>query len=726
MSSRQRDKYRKFDSGHQKRLRKLKLEQNLEKQRGALDQFVFSSNIPEIVQNETENYEDELMLCDIEQPCCSKELVTQNSIEVVEKDNSLTFNNKIVNKTKEDELMLSDIEQPCCSKEFVTQNSIEVVEKDSSLTFNKKIVNKNKEGRIDFRDPAQWPQLLTHDMRVEIVLSKSEKIEFYENYPKNEQKRKFSLIEMMAKFDPVIQEHVRRIRNGETHDHYLEDIKEAKYFSIMMDCTPDVSKEEQLSIIIRILDMGNKSMSTIPCIKEYFIEFINVHSTTGYDLTNILLNKLNRIGIDLKDCRGQAYDNGANMKGQYKGVQSRIIAKNPRAYFSPCACHNLNLLLGDIAKSSTVAVGFFGTIQRIYCLFASSTKRWGIFKKHCTFLTLKPLSETRWECKVNSIKAIRYQVPELITALEEVADNTSDPKTKSEAQSLVTNELESYEFILSLIIWYEILVEVNTVSKTLQNINIHLDKCSNLLNGLIQFLKSFRMNGFESSKIKANEISDVLNIDKTFKKKRIRKTKKQFDYENSDEINDDPENNFRTFYFNVIADGAISSFSQRFNQFQIYNNNFSFLYNIGKLSKVTNDDLMKNCLDLQNYLSDGDLYDIVASELYEELLVFRHTMKEDSTPIEALSFLKTMPGAFTAFPNIVISLRILLTIPITSASAERSFSKLKIIKNYLRNTISQKRLTELATIAIENETADTLDFKNVIELFASKKSRKKF
>lgn len=46
------------------------------------------------------------------------------------------------------------------------------------------------------------------------------------------------------------------------------------------------------------------------------------------------------------------------------------------------------------------------------------------------------------------------------------------------------------------------------------------------------------MNGFESSKIKANEISDVMNFDKTFKKKRLRKTKKQFDYENSDEINE--------------------------------------------------------------------------------------------------------------------------------------------------------------------------------------------
>jgi hypothetical protein len=54
-------------------------------------------------------------------------------------------------------MLESDIEQPCCSKEFVTQNSIEVVEKDSSLTINNKIVNESKEALIDFSDPAQWP-----------------------------------------------------------------------------------------------------------------------------------------------------------------------------------------------------------------------------------------------------------------------------------------------------------------------------------------------------------------------------------------------------------------------------------------------------------------------------------------------------------------------------------------------------------------------------------------
>lgn len=76
-------------------------------------------------------------------------------------------------------MLKSDIEQPCCSKKFVTQISIEVVEKYSSLTINHKIVNETKEALIDFSDPAQWPQSLTHDMRVEIILSKSKKILFY-------------------------------------------------------------------------------------------------------------------------------------------------------------------------------------------------------------------------------------------------------------------------------------------------------------------------------------------------------------------------------------------------------------------------------------------------------------------------------------------------------------------------------------------------------------------
>lgn len=56
-----------------------------------------------------------------------------------------------------------------------------------------------------------------------------------------------------------------------------------------------------------------------------------------------------------------------------------------------------------------------------------------------------------------------------------------------------------------------------------------------------------------------------------------------------------------------------------------------------------------------------------------------------------------------------IALRILLTIPVTVASGERSFSKLKLIKTYVRSNMGDERLSSLAILSIENYIAENLD-----------------
>ena len=77
-------------------------------------------------------------------------------------------------------------------------------------------------------------------------------------------------------------------------------------------------------------------------------------------------------------------------------------------------------------------------------------------------------------------------------------------------------------------------------------------------------------------------------------------------------------------------------------------------------------------------------------------------------------------------PNIVVMLRIFVTIAISVAICERSFSELKLIKNYLRSTVSFLRMRNLAILSIERQLTDQIDFDNVIDNFANRKARKAF
>ena len=78
------------------------------------------------------------------------------------------------------------------------------------------------------------------------------------------------------------------------------------------------------------------------------------------------------------------------------------------------------------------------------------------------------------------------------------------------------------------------------------------------------------------------------------------------------------------------------------------------------------------------------------------------------------------------FPNLnlSVSLRMFFSVPSTEASAERSFSKLEVIKNYLRPTMDQDRLNSLARLSIESDIAKHIDFNTVIRSFAKNKARK--
>uniref|UniRef100_A0A3Q2EHW9 TTF-type domain-containing protein n=1 Tax=Cyprinodon variegatus TaxID=28743 RepID=A0A3Q2EHW9_CYPVA len=321
------------------------------------------------------------------------------------------------------------------------------------------------------------------------------------------------ILELIARYDVTLAEHLRKAASKQTTGYltwctlneFLDSISEcilgkisaqiraSKYFAVELECTHDISKLEQGSFIIRYINTEEKKKVTIA---ESFVGFTAVKDTTGKGLTHALTGVLENLGLDLANCRGQSYDNGSNMRGINKGVQVLIQQRCPEALFIPCCSHSLNLLLCDAF----------------------------------VYITLKPLSDTRCEAKLDSVKAIRFQMGGILDALHKLREVAGDSKIVSE------------------------------------------------------FLLKYREKGFQKSLDIAGKIAVEMDASPEFKEKRLRKQKK-FPDDNSCTGNHEkePTRHFKCMVFNVI----VHTLQQElFSNFQLMAEKFKFITKMEHMTKA--------------------------------------------------------------------------------------------------------------------------------------------
>ncbi|QQP56876.1 Uncharacterized protein FKW44_001691, partial [Caligus rogercresseyi] len=237
-----------------------------------------------------------------------------------------------------------------------------------------------------------------------------------------------------------------------------------------------------------------------------------------------------------------------------------------------------------------------------------------------------------------------------------------------------------------------------------------------LLDCAIADLSAYREH-FEESKQAAQGLSE----NKAFENTRARKVKAHFDELSQDERLADADSYFRVHVFNACLDIVISQLTQRFTGLRSTAERFKAIQPM-TLCTATDDELFRQASKLVDIYRDD-----ITEDFPIQLLSFRACLKQRISQVKTVRELAKMllieNSCITAsFGEVCTVLMLFLTIPVTVASAERSFSKLKLIKSYLRSSMGQSRLSGLAILSIENARARQLDVQDLIEEFAQSKA----
>jgi len=459
---------------------------------------------------------------------------------------------------------------------------------------------------------------------------------------------------------------------------------------------------------VRYYDLEDKK------IHESFLKFVPVTDLSGRSLAQTIIDELTKLKLDLNYLRGQGYDGAAAMSGKFNGVQACIRETYKSALYVHCSAHNLNLSVSYACNIASIR-NAMSTIENIY-VFLNTPKRKFEFSNHLNKFKednscmsqkekLKRLCPTRWSERYDSIDVFYDFQPVIISCFEEMMSSPNTETSSRSAQLLAA--IQTSEFNVSLIVIHKIFQYTKTLCSYLQKTNLDLFQALYHIDLIISELQKIRENCddefhkyFEELTERSNKMDFEITIPRKVKRQKHR----------SNYSTDDPEHFFKISIFLPFVDSLVQQLKDRFLNHKNIIAGFCFL--------ISN----------ENYDNQGikDLSEFYSNDIDQE--VFEVEVKLWRTHLQKLSVHGLLDALDKCnkdlFPNVFKLLQIFATLPVTSCEPERSFSTLKRIKTYLRNSVGQLRLNGLAALNIHREV--DVEVEEVIKVLAKQNRRTDF
>jgi hypothetical protein len=338
-------------------------------------------------------------------------------------------------------------------------------------------------------------------------------------------------------------------------------------------------------------------------------------------------------------------------------------------------------------------------------------------------VVVERVTGTRWSSRYDANSSFCKGWSEILQALINFEDDTSEKgNVRCEAVGL-KNILSRFESVFIAEFWSVLLERFEATNKTLQAIDMNLKVVVDLYASLVGFVNDLRTDDtFDEFIEKAKEKTDEeYGEDKS--RRRIRKIAP--DETRRNEVTRSGKDKLKIEVYFAVLDKLSSELEKRKSAYAKVYEQFNFLLNI---THETTEDILRQAQNLRNVYSN-DIEDNFSNECvhFKNFLLNMKKEELNSEPDMTSNFLALLHkyDICTTFPNVSIAFRIFFSMAVTNCSAERSFSALKRLKNYLRASIGQEKLNSLAVLSIEADLVENINFNDIIHDFAERKSRRK-
>ncbi|XP_024989158.1 zinc finger MYM-type protein 1-like [Cynara cardunculus var. scolymus] len=504
--------------------------------------------------------------------------------------------------------------------------------------------------------------------------------------------------------------------------------------ALIGDCNEDVGK-----VILKNAPKNNQIVSPRTngggftyvdahgIVKERFFGIVHVTGTSSSILKSAIDTLFAEHGLSLKHVRGQGYDGASNMCSEFNKIKALILNENSSAYYIHCFAHQLQLVVVAVANKHDGVENFFNMLGMVINVVNASCKRKDMLGQSykdrvqeaigkCEIdtrtgkyqeLSLIRAGDTRWGSHYKTILSLITLFPNVVEVLRYVEEDGDNGFSRTQAIGILAY-LKTFDFVIYLHLMFHILEVTDLLSRALQKKDQDILETVALIRGTKQLLQQFRETGFDLLLKKMYSFCEANGIEALDMEDHYSKNGRQ-------RTNITNRHYYKFDIFNTVVDMQIQEFRDRFSEVSI-----ELLKNIAALSPC-NSFSQFNVSDLLKLseLYSQDFSHMERIALGKQLNMYYLIVRQDErfanlSGIVELARLLVETKKHKTYPLVYRLLKLALVLPVATATIERCFSAMKIVKSDLRNKFGDEFLNAAMICTIEKEALFAVSDDDVI------------